>query len=382
MFQNPDLVILFYFHFSLVRKEYIIPCLGTTDHIRPPPDTASLPVTITIDLSQKLTFPTTGISYIYISPSVINNQYDCSNHFRSEFSKENSRTRKYFNENTEKSDGQNLTSQDECSGPAASKRYKEQYSSYSHCLPTANNRQSDNILSKHGQRKNHCHEPTKNDSCRHIRKSAINNHTCGGNPFYTEHVARFYQRITDIFETDETQSFTEERKPIKLPSNDDIKKPRPSYRTVLEDVKDLEVKYRKINEEAERSRIKTELDYLRPDNYLQSRHWEFNQVNEDKIIKENIPYDKYHRKKIEYFHETAVNINKEVRTPTTQNYRPTTKRDYYERTRNSNLGSDFPTRFVRFSILLTRSHICTTNYTYCMYLFVTSVPDLMFPNPV
>ena len=100
-FQNSDLVILFYFHFSLVRNKYIIPCLGTTDHIRPPPDTASLPVTITIDLSQKLTFPTTGISYIYISPSVINNQYDCSNHFRSEFSKENSRARKYFNENTE-----------------------------------------------------------------------------------------------------------------------------------------------------------------------------------------------------------------------------------------------------------------------------------------
>ena len=194
-----------------------------------------------------------------------------------------------------------------------------------------------------------------NDSWRHIRKSAINNNTCGGNPLYSEHVARFYKRITDIFETDETQSHTEERKPMKLSSNDDIKKPRPSYRTVLEDVKDLEVKYRKINEEAERSRTKTELDYLRPDNYLQSRHWESNQANEDKIIKEDIPYDKYHRKKIEYFHETAVNIDKEVRAAT-QSYRPTTKHDYYERTRNSYRGPDYLTRFVRFYIFLYLSY--------------------------
>ena len=46
-------------------------CLGTTDHIRHPPDTASLPVIITIDPSQKLTFPTTGILF-QISISIIN----------------------------------------------------------------------------------------------------------------------------------------------------------------------------------------------------------------------------------------------------------------------------------------------------------------------
>merc|ERR1711936_139951 len=122
-----------------------------------------------------------------------------------------------------------------------------------------------------------------------------------------------------------------------------MKKPRPTYRTVLEDVRDLEVKYRKINEEAEKSRTRTELDYLRPDNYLQSPHWE---SSENKIIKEDIPYDKYHRKKIENFHDTAVNINKEVRTATPrQNYnRPTTTHSY-QRTRNTYLGSDFPSRY-------------------------------------
>ena len=138
---------------------------------------------------------------------------------------------------------------------------------------------------------------------------------------------------------------------MKLSSKDETKKPRPSYRTVLEDVRDLEVKYRKINEEAEKSRPRTELDYLRPDNYLKSPHWESNQVKEDTIIKEDIPYDKYHRKKIEHFHETAVNINKEVRTATTQNYsRPATKHSY-ERTRSSYLAPDFLTRFVVFNIL-------------------------------
>lgn len=135
-------------------------------------------------------------------------------------------------------------------------------------------------------------------------------------------------------------------KHIKLSTNNDMKKPRPSYRTVLEDVKDLEVKYRKINEDAEKSRTRTELDYLRPANYLPSpQYWESNQVNEDKIIKEDIPYDKYHRKKIEYFHDTVVNINKEVKTPTAQNYRDRPVSKYnYERTRTSYLGSDFHTR--------------------------------------
>ena len=47
------------------------PLPGTTDHIRHPPDTASLPVIITIDPSQKLTFPTTGILF-QISISTIN----------------------------------------------------------------------------------------------------------------------------------------------------------------------------------------------------------------------------------------------------------------------------------------------------------------------
>ena len=35
-------------------------CPGTTDHIRPPSDTASHQVTFTTDVSQKLTFPATG----------------------------------------------------------------------------------------------------------------------------------------------------------------------------------------------------------------------------------------------------------------------------------------------------------------------------------
>ena len=57
--------------FFLFINLQLNPCTGTTDHIRPRADTASLRVTFTIDLSQKLTFPNTGI---YLAAAVINKQ--------------------------------------------------------------------------------------------------------------------------------------------------------------------------------------------------------------------------------------------------------------------------------------------------------------------
>ena len=86
-------------------------------------------------------------------------------------------------------------------------------------------------------------------------------------PLYSDHVARYYQRITDIFEKSESE---EEIKKTNHQSR--VTEPKitskTTYKTVLEDVKDIEKKYKKMNEEEERRRPKTDLDHYRPETVL------------------------------------------------------------------------------------------------------------------
>ena len=187
------------------------------------------------------------------------------------------------------------------------------------------------------------------DHKKHIRKSTFNSKThC--NPLYSDHVARFYQRITDIFEKDESTSNGEEESHKNLPASDIMRKPRASYRTVLEDVKDLEVKYKKMNEEAEKRRTKTELDYLRPGNYLQSRKYEADKDENKFNINEDIPFDKYHKKKIESFKNIAKTVNRS--TMSDLRYSRTANIQHEERTDNSYYsGSNFLRRFVMTSLV-------------------------------
>jgi len=269
---------------------------------------------------------------------------------RYEIDKEVSSSRTYENIDRYKY-GDNHESQNENNSyffrtcPDINSRYREQ-SSNNHSYSRGNNYVTDgNILDKFCEKKKTNDNPTNTDSYKHIRKSTItNNRSC--NPLYSDHVARFYQRITDIFEKDETQSIDDDKISKRFSHNDDIRKPRPSYRTVLEDVKDLEIKYKKINEEAEKKRTKTELDYLRPNNYLQSRHhWETNE-EDHRISVENVPVDKYHRKHLKYYHDIAVNINSQGRSARYEiPHSRTARNQTFERTNNSSECSEFLRRF-------------------------------------
>ena len=92
------------------------------------------------------------------------------------------------------------------------------------------------------------------------------------NPLYSEHVARYHQRISDIFEKKEVEEEEEETdslpricpgKPRSLHKYSDIRT-KSTFNSVLEDVKELEKKYRQSNLDAERQRAPTEYDHYRP----------------------------------------------------------------------------------------------------------------------
>ena len=92
------------------------------------------------------------------------------------------------------------------------------------------------------------------------------------NPLYSEHVARYHQRISDIFEKKEVEEEEEETdslpricpgKPRSLNKSVEIKT-KSTFKSVLEDVKELEKKYRQSNLEAEKQRAPTEYDRYRP----------------------------------------------------------------------------------------------------------------------
>merc|ERR1711936_720091 len=129
-------------------------------------------------------------------------------HYRSATEKEGSRTRTFFNDkiNCYKNEYQDRNSSGSDSRstrtyPDILTRYQQQ-TSYSR---DNNFETDDNILDKYCEKKKSYNPPTNTDSYQHIRKSAINNNR-HGNPLYSHHVARFYQRITDIFEKDETKT--------------------------------------------------------------------------------------------------------------------------------------------------------------------------------
>lgn len=80
-----------------------------------------------------------------------------------------------------------------------------------------------------------------------------------------DHILRYSQRIADIFEN------SEEELDVESPKHNANKKssnlsyvPRTSYKSIIDDVKAIEAKYKKMNEDVEEKRTKTELDYLRP----------------------------------------------------------------------------------------------------------------------
>ena len=87
-----------------------------------------------------------------------------------------------------------------------------------------------------------------------------------------DHVARYSQRITDIFENKEDDEEEEEMfscKPFSKYAATQNKAfspfvPKSSYKSVLEEAKFIEAKYKKMNDEEEENRPKTEFDHLRP----------------------------------------------------------------------------------------------------------------------
>jgi len=86
-----------------------------------------------------------------------------------------------------------------------------------------------------------------------------------------DHIARYSQRITDIFENNEEDEddkivnckpfskFTATQNRAFTPFV-----PKSSYKSVLEETKIIEAKYKKMNDEEEEKRPKTEFDHLRP----------------------------------------------------------------------------------------------------------------------
>merc|ERR1711970_1276631 len=85
-----------------------------------------------------------------------------------------------------------------------------------------------------------------------------------------DHIARYSQRITDIFENkEEDEEEMLSYKPFSKYSATQNRAyspfvPKSSYKSVLEEAKIIEAKYRKMNDKEEENRPKTEFDHLRP----------------------------------------------------------------------------------------------------------------------
>ena len=159
-------------------------------------------------------------------------------------------------------------------------------------------------------------------------------------------MARFYQRITDIFEKDESKP----REEKSFSQSDLIRKQRPSYRTLITD--DWEAKNKKVNEGVEQRRGLKEFGYLRQ-SYLLSAQSQASQVEESQVRDEDVAVDKYHKKKIEYFQNIANSINSEPRY--TRYDISCSKTDFNQRKerrdRNPHPGSDLLRRFVSKFVL-------------------------------
>jgi hypothetical protein len=86
-----------------------------------------------------------------------------------------------------------------------------------------------------------------------------------------DHMARYSQRITEIFENDEEGK--DDQKSSSKPfskftatrnSAFSVFVPTSSYKSEMEDAKMIEAKYKKMNDDVENKRPKTDLDHLRP----------------------------------------------------------------------------------------------------------------------
>lgn len=127
-------------------------------------------------------------------------------------------------------------------------------------------------------------------------------------PQYSDHIARYYQRISDIFETNESdKSDVERQSVIKTPELPAFKA-KTTYKTVIEDVKDLEKKYRKMNEDEERRRPRTDLDHYRPDAVLHnSKHPDqFKKLSSQEADTYDSSFDKLYSRTIQLYRDAAT----------------------------------------------------------------------------
>ena len=151
-------------------------------------------------------------------------------------------------------------------------------------------------------------------------------HPYSSNPLYSEHIARYHRRINDIFEKKEEEEEDEEE-PIRenpLKSRFDGKyasskiRTKPTFKSVLEGVKDLEKKYQHMNLEAEKKRIPTDFDHYRPDHNNMNTHYyqrSFQKLSDEEPRKLHIP--------------SKYQIPKEVPDPITRDYK---REDLYTKT--------------------------------------------------
>ena len=146
-------------------------------------------------------------------------------------------------------------------------------------------------------------------------------------PLYSDHVARYYQRISDIFETnesDQTDKYEAVRKPSVLKSREQVAV-KTTYKTVLEDVKDLEKKYRRMNEEEERRRPRTDLDHYRPDAVLHNSKTpqQFQKLASTETEKDvrGSSYDKLYSRTLQLYRDAATPPSSTINSMST-NYHP------------------------------------------------------------
>merc|ERR1719270_1708325 len=147
------------------------------------------------------------------------------------------------------------------------------------------------------------------------------------NNIYSSHIARYYQRINDIFEKqEEVEGDVANSYVTSKGFTSTEHKPRATFKSVLEDVKDLEKKYRKMNFDTESRRPKTELDHYRPDNVINNstsyshprqyqkssyldngdrNHFDIQQKSELSIVRDS-NYDKLYQRTLQLYRDAAT----------------------------------------------------------------------------
>ena len=147
------------------------------------------------------------------------------------------------------------------------------------------------------------------------------------NNIYSSHIARYYQRINDIFEKQEEVEEDVAKSYVTSKGFTSTEhKPRATFKSVLEDVKDLEKKYRKMNFDTESRRPKTELDHYRPDNVINNstsfshprqyqkssyhdkgdrNHFDIQQKSELSIVRDS-NYDKLYQRTLQLYRDAAT----------------------------------------------------------------------------